>query len=98
MSNLQANTKYIRRKFALMVKMTVLSSGPGFGIVSILSSQSLVSSSNQLLEMESNQVSDASENYSNPPWQQQKYVPKDVLLKKIVLLLCLVCDLKYEVT
>lgn len=70
-----------------MVKMTLLSNGPGFGMVSILSFQSLfVHSSNQLLELDSIQVSDASENYSNPLWQQQKYAPKDVLLKKFVLL------------
>lgn len=61
------------------------------------SSQSLIIPLIKFIESETCQVSDAPQNYSNPPCQQQKYAPKDVLLKKIALLLHLVCDLKYEV-
>lgn len=76
MSNLQMNTKYIRRKFTLMVKMTLPSNGPGFGVL-----LSLIVHPIKLFESETCQVADAPENYSNPPWQQQKYAPKDVLVK-----------------
>lgn len=59
-----------------MVKMTLPSNGPGFGVL-----LSLIVHPIKLFESQTCQVADAPENYSNPPWQQQKYAPKDVLVK-----------------
>lgn len=64
-----------------MVQIALLFNDPGFGMVSILFSQSLCTS-NQLFELQSRQVADTSENDSKSTMTTMKVCPQICISEK----------------
>lgn len=60
--------KYKRRKFSRMVQITLLSSGPELGMVSILSYQSLLVHLISFLSQRANKWLILQRMIANPPW------------------------------